>query len=223
MILTARSISGVGMTSQRTRDRMADRLRDRGIVNENVIETMAQVPRHLFVDEAMATRAYEDASLPIGEGQTISQPYAVARMTELLLEDGPRKRVLEVGTGSGYQAAVLSQLVDSVFTVERIKNLHNKARERFKALDYRNVHARYTDGSWGWASNGPYDGIIVTAAPRNVPEPLYEQLAVGGRMVVPVGKKFQQQSLLLITRTASGFEEESLADVKFVPFLSGKS
>jgi len=223
MILTARSISGVGMTSQRTRDRMADRLRDRGIVNENVIETMAQVPRHLFVDEAMATRAYEDASLPIGEGQTISQPYAVARMTELLLEDGPRKRVLEVGTGSGYQAAVLSQLVDSVFTVERIKNLHNKARERFKALEYRNVHARYTDGSWGWASNGPYDGIIVTAAPRNVPEPLYEQLAVGGRMVVPVGKKFQQQSLLLITRTASGFEEESLADVKFVPFLSGKS
>lgn len=223
MILTARSISGVGMTSQRTRDRMADRLRDRGIVNENVVETMAQVPRHLFVDEAMATRAYEDASLPIGEGQTISQPYAVARMTELLLEDGPRKRVLEVGTGSGYQAAVLSQLVDSVFTVERIKNLHNKARERFKALDYRNVHARYTDGSWGWASHGPYDGIIVTAAPRNVPEPLYEQLAVGGRMVVPVGKKFQQQSLLLITRTASGFEEESLADVKFVPFLSGKS
>lgn len=223
MILTARSITGVGMTSQRTRDRMADRLRDRGIVNENVIDTMAQVPRHLFVDEAMATRAYEDASLPIGEGQTISQPYAVARMTELLLEDGPKRRVLEVGTGSGYQSAVLSQLVDSVFTVERIKNLLNKARARFKALDYRNVHTRYTDGSWGWASNGPYDGIIVTAAPRNVPEPLYEQLAVGGRMVVPVGGKFQQQSLLLITRTEDGFEEQRLADVKFVPFLSGKS
>jgi len=144
-------------------------------------------------------------------------------MTELLLADGPRKRVLEVGTGSGYQAAVLSQLVDSVFTVERIKNLLDKARARFKALEYRNVHTRYSDGSWGWTSNGPYDGIIVTAAPRNVPEALYEQLSVGGRMVVPVGGKFKTQSLLLITRTEEGFHEESLADVKFVPFLSGKS
>ncbi len=223
MNLTARSIVGVGMTSQRTRDRMADRLRDRGILNECVIETMAQVPRHLFVDEAMATRAYEDASLPIGEGQTISQPYAVARMTELLLADGPRRRVLEVGTGSGYQAAVLSQLVDAVFTVERIKNLLDKARSRFKALEYRNVSTRYSDGSWGWASNGPYDGIIVTAAPRNVPTALYDQLAIGGRMVVPVGGKFETQSLLLITRHEAGFHEESLHDVKFVPFLSGKS
>lgn len=223
MNITARSIAGVGMTSQRTRDRMVDRLRDRGIVDESVIDTMAQVPRHLFVDEAMATRAYEDASLPIGEGQTISQPYAVARMTELLLADGPRRRVLEVGTGSGYQAAVLSRLVDGVFTVERIKNLLDKARTRFKALEYRNVHTRYSDGSWGWASNGPYDGIIVTAAPRNVPEALYEQLAIGGRMVVPVGGKFETQSLLLITREEDGFHEERLADVKFVPFLSGKS
>jgi protein-L-isoaspartate(D-aspartate) O-methyltransferase len=223
MNITARSIAGVGMTSQRTRDRMVDRLRDRGIVDESVIETMAQVPRHLFVDEAMATRAYEDASLPIGEGQTISQPYAVARMTELLLADGPRRRVLEVGTGSGYQAAVLSRLVDGVFTVERIKNLLDKARTRFKALEYRNVHTRYSDGSWGWASNGPYDGIIVTAAPRKVPDALYEQLAIGGRMVVPVGGKFETQSLLLITRNEDGFHEERLADVKFVPFLSGKS
>ncbi len=223
MNITARSIAGVGMTSQRTRDRMVDRLRDRGIMDESVIETMAQVPRHLFVDEAMATRAYEDASLPIGEGQTISQPYAVARMTELLLADGPRRRVLEVGTGSGYQAAVLSRLVDGVFTVERIKNLLDKARNRFKALEYRNIHTRYSDGSWGWASNGPYDGIIVTAAPRNVPDALYEQLAIGGRMVVPVGGKFETQSLLLITREEDGFHESRLADVKFVPFLSGKS
>lgn len=223
MNITARSIAGVGMTSQRTRDRMVDRLRDRGIMDESVIETMAQVPRHLFVDEAMATRAYEDASLPIGEGQTISQPYAVARMTELLLADGPRRRVLEVGTGSGYQAAVLSRLVDGVFTVERIKNLLDKARTRFKALEYRNIHTRYSDGSWGWASNGPYDGIIVTAAPRNVPDALYEQLAIGGRMVVPVGGKFETQSLLLITREEDGFHESRLADVKFVPFLSGKS
>jgi len=223
MYLDATSITGMGMTSQRTRDRMADRLRKRGIVDENVIDTMASVPRHLFVDEAMATRAYEDASLPIGEGQTISQPYAVARMTELLLENGPLTKVLEVGTGSGYQAAVLSQLVDAVFTVERIKNLLDKARNRFRALQYRNVHARYSDGSWGWASNGPYDGIIVTAAPRNVPDALYEQLAVGGRMVVPVGGKYEQQSLRCITRTETGFEEQELADVKFVPFLSGKS
>lgn len=223
MILTAHSIAGVGMTSQRTRNRMADRLRDRGIEDESVIETMASVPRHLFVDEAMATRAYEDASLPIGQGQTISQPYAVARMTELLLADGPRQRVLEVGTGSGYQAAVLSQLVDAVYTVERIKNLLDRARARFKALEYRNIHTRYTDGSWGWASNGPFDGIIVTAAPRTVPTALYEQLSIGGRMVVPVGARFETQSLLLITRTPDGFHEQSLHDVKFVPFLSGKS
>jgi len=223
MNMTAASIVGIGMTSQRTRNRMADRLRQRGIVDERVIDTMASVPRHLFVDEAMATRAYEDASLPIGEGQTISQPYAVARMTELLLADGPRSRVLEVGTGSGYQAAVLSRLVDAVFTVERIKNLLDKARHRFRGLQYRNVHTRYSDGSWGWASNGPYDGIIVTAAPRKVPDALYDQLAIGGRMVVPVGGRFEQQSLLLITRTRDGFQEESLADVKFVPFLSGKS
>jgi len=223
MNLTATAIVGSGMTSQRTRDRMTVRLRERGIVDERVIDTMASVPRHLFVDEAMATRAYEDASLPIGEGQTISQPYAVARMTELLLAEGPCSRVLEVGTGSGYQAAVLSRLVDAVFTVERIKNLLDKARQRFRGLQYRNVHARYSDGSWGWASNGPYDGIIVTAAPRNVPGALYDQLAMGGRMVVPVGGRFEQQSLLLITRTRDGFQEESLADVKFVPFLSGKS
>ncbi len=223
MILTAHSIAGVGMTSQRTRNRMADRLRDRGVVDERVIETMASVPRHLFVDEAMATRAYEDASLPIGQGQTISQPYAVARMTELLLADGPRERVLEVGTGSGYQAAVLSRLVDNVYTVERIKNLLDRARSRFKALEYRNIHTRYTDGSWGWASNGPFDGIIVTAAPRSVPAALYEQLSVGGRMVVPVGARLETQSLLLITRTLEGFHEQRMHDVKFVPFLSGKS
>lgn len=223
MILSPVEIAGIGMTSQRTRDRMMDRLRDRGIEDERVVSTMGRVPRHLFVDEAMATRAYEDDALPIGEGQTISQPYAVARMTEVLLENGPVERVLEVGTGSGYQAAVLSQLVDVVFTVERIRSLYDKARVRFRALQYRNVHTRHTDGSWGWASNGPYDAIIVTAAPVTVPEPLLEQLAVGGRMIVPVGKQKSVQTLKVITRTATGYATIDLSDVNFVPFLSGKS
>jgi len=210
------------MTSQRTRNRMVDRLRDRGIESEAVLETLASVPRHLFVDEAMATRAYEDDALPIGDGQTISQPYVVARMTEVLLEQGPVGKVLEVGTGSGYQAAILSQLVDHVYTVERIKNLLDKARHRFRALEYRNVQARHSDGSWGWATNGPYEAIIVTAAPASVPEPLLEQLQIGGRMIVPVGNQKRQQTLTVITRTLGGYERVELNDVKFVPFLSGK-
>ncbi len=222
MILSPVQIAGIGMTSQRTRNRMVDRLRDRGIENEMVLDTLASVPRHLFVDEAMATRAYEDSALPIGNGQTISQPYVVARMTEVLLEHGPVSKVLEVGTGSGYQAAILSQLVDSVYTVERIKNLLDKARHRFRALEYRNVQTRHSDGSWGWSGNGPYEAIIVTAAPASVPEPLLEQLQVGGRMIVPVGNQRCQQTLTVITRTRSGFEREELNDVKFVPFLSGK-
>lgn len=223
MILSPVQIAGIGMTSQRTRNRMVDRLRDRGIENELVLDTLANVPRHLFVDEAMATRAYEDSALPIGNGQTISQPYVVARMTEVLLANGPVKKVLEVGTGSGYQAAILSQLVDSVYTVERIKNLLDKARHRFRALEYRNVNTRYSDGSWGWGGNGPYEAIIVTAAPASVPEPLLDQLEVGGRMIVPVGNQRGQQMLTVITRTRVGFEREELSDVKFVPFLSGKS
>ncbi len=223
MILSPVQIAGIGMTSQRTRNRMMDRLRDRGIENERVLETMASVPRHLFVDEAMATRAYEDSALPIGDGQTISQPYVVARMTEVLLEEGPVSKVLEVGTGSGYQAAILSQLVDVVFTVERIRNLYEKSRTRFRALQYRNVHSRHSDGSWGWGANGPYKAIIVTAAPATVPEALLEQLDIGGRMIVPVGNQRSQQTLMVITRTRTGFEQRELNDVKFVPFLSGKS
>lgn len=222
-MLSPVQIAGIGMTSQRTRNRMVSRLRDRGIENESVLETLASVPRHLFVDEAMATRAYEDSALPIGDGQTISQPYVVARMTEVLLEEGPVGKVLEVGTGSGYQAAILAQLVDNVYTVERIKNLLDKARHRFRALEYRNLHTRHSDGSWGWATNGPYEAIIVTAAPASVPEPLLEQLDIGGRMIVPLGNQQRQQMLTVITRTRSGFERRELSDVKFVPFLSGKS
>ncbi len=223
MIATAQQIAGIGFTSQRTRTRMVCRLMDRGIHNEQLLQVLNTVPRHMFVDEAIASRAYEDVALPIGEGQTISQPYAVARMSEILLEDGPVNRVLEVGTGSGYQAAVLSQLVDQVFSVERIRSLLDKARLRFRSLQYRNIHTRYSDGGWGWASHGPFDGIMVTAAPRTVPEPLLEQLAIGGRMIVPVGEQRKEQSLTIITRTPAGFVSRTESDVNFVPFLSGKS
>lgn len=223
MIASPEQIAGIGFTSQRTRSRMIRRLIDRGIENEALLQVMATVPRHLFVDEAISSRAYDDVALPIGEGQTISQPYAVARMTEILLEDGPLERVLEVGTGSGYQAAVLSQLVDSVFTVERIRSLLDRARKRFRALQYHNIHSRYSDGGWGWSSHGPYDGIIVTAAPPSIPEPLLEQLAIGGRMIVPVGEQNGMQALTIITRTRRGFSQYRECDVKFVPFLSGKS
>lgn len=201
---------------------MVARLRDQGIENEAVLATMATVPRHLFVDEAMATRAYEDASLPLGEGQTISQPIIVARMTEILMSVEGMDRVLEVGTGSGYQAAVLSRLVSSVHSVERIRSLLFKARERFTALGYNNIVTRHSDGSWGWAGQGPYDGILVTAAPSSIPDSLLDQLAVNGILVCPVGKQSGHQVLTVVRRTHSGFETDYLDAVKFVPFLSGK-
>lgn len=202
---------------------MVRRLVDRGIDNEKVLKVMGAVPRHLFVDEAIASRAYEDVALPIGEGQTISQPYVVARMSELLMGDGPVRSVLEVGTGSGYQAAVLSQLFEVVFTVERIRSLLDKARQRFRALQYYNIHSRYSDGGWGWPSHGPFDCIMVTAAPETVPGPLLDQLAIGGRMILPLGGQGDVQCLTIISRTRSGFTQRAETDVKFVPFLFGKS
>lgn len=223
MTLSPTDIAGIGMTSQRTRNRMMERLREQGISDERVLNVMAKVPRHLFVDEAMATRAYEDVALPIGEGQTISQPYVVARMTEMVLANHNAHRVLEVGTGSGYQAAVLSRLVDSVFSVERIRTLLVRARHRFRALEYHNIHTMHTDGAWGWASNGPYDCIVVTAAPATVPDSLLGQLAIGGCMIVPVGKQSGYQTLTIIRRTPKGYDSTAHHDVKFVPFLSGKS
>ncbi len=209
------------MTSQRTRDRLVNRLRDKGIKNIRVLEVMRTTPRHIFVDEAMAHRAYEDTALPIGHGQTISQPYIVARMTEILLENGVPDVVLEVGTGSGYQSAILSRLVPKVYTVERISALLQKARDAHRKLGLLNVFSKHSDGSWGWAPNAPYPAIMVTAAPESVPPSLLEQLAVGGRMVIPVGSSHGVQKLKVYTRTAEGIEESTQEYVHFVPLLDG--
>jgi protein-L-isoaspartate(D-aspartate) O-methyltransferase len=211
---------GIGMTSQRTRDRLVARLQERGIENQDVLAVIKEMPRHLFVDEALASRAYEDTALPIGQGQTISQPYIVAKMTETLLQGGPREKVLEVGTGSGYQTAVLSKLVDRVFSVERILLLQNQARERFYQLKLNNIRLKHSDGSWGWDLYAPYDGIIVTCAPEQVPHELLLQLAPGGRLVIPVGGS-RSQTLRVIDRVGDKFEETELDAVSFVPLLSG--
>jgi protein-L-isoaspartate(D-aspartate) O-methyltransferase len=211
---------GIGMTSRGTRDRLLQRLRESGIRDERVLEAMRNVPRHRFVDEALSSRAYEDTALPIGQSQTISQPYIVARMTEALLDAGTPQKVLEVGTGSGYQAAVLAQLVPEVFTVERIKELLRQARRLFHALRIYNVHTRHADGHLGWPSQAPFDGIMVTAASRRIPEELVEQLAVGGRLVMPL-ERGDQQRLLVIRRTEDGYETDDLGGVIFVPMLSG--
>ncbi|SEG60325.1 protein-L-isoaspartate(D-aspartate) O-methyltransferase [Marinobacterium lutimaris] len=212
---------GIGMTSRRTRDRLIARLREQGIENDKVLTVVRDTPRHIFIDEALSHRAYEDSSLPIGFNQTISQPYIVARMTELLLEDGPREKVLEVGTGSGYQTVILAQLVDQVYSVERIRPLQEKARKRIQQLRLHNVMLRHTDGGMGWPDRGPFDGILVTAAPEKVPEELLEQLAIGGIMVLPVGDG-EGQVLMRIRRTAEDeFEREELEPVRFVPLLAG--
>ena len=214
-------VSGVGMTSQRTRNRLTDRLREQGIVNEAVLQVMASTPRHLFVDEALAHRAYEDTALPIGNSQTISQPYIVARMTELLLQDVPPTSVLEVGTGSGYQTAILAQLMDQVFTVERISALLDRALGRFRQLGLHQIKSKYDDGHLGWAEKGPFDAIIVTASPREVPAALLAQLRAGGRLIIPGGDA-ETQTLTLVTRGDDGFETTLVEPVRFVPLLGGK-
>ena len=211
---------GIGMTSQGTRDRLVERLRDSGIRDERVLKAITMVPRHEFVDEALSSRAYEDTALPIGQGQTISQPWIVARMTEALMDGRSPEKVLEVGTGSGYQAAVLAHLVPKVFSVERIDELLRLARRRFHKLGLHNVYLRHADGHVGWPSQAPFDGIMVTAASRTVPDDLKEQLAEGGVMVIPV-EHGTRQELMVIRRTAEGFAEESLGGVVFVPMLSG--
>ena len=211
---------GIGMTSQGTRDRLVQRLRQDGIKDERVLKAITQVPRHEFVDEALSSRAYENTALPIGQSQTISQPWIVARMTEALLDGGTPQKILEVGTGSGYQAAILAHLVPTVFTVERIDELLKLARRRFHNMRLNNIYLRYADGHLGWPSQAPFDGIIVTAAAHLVPEELLEQLAIGGVLVIPVEKDGQQR-LLAVRRTEEGFEESDLGGVIFVPMLSG--
>src|SRR5580698_5436032 len=184
--MTDLRFAGIGMTSARTRDRLVQRLRDQGIANLAVLDRIRNLPRHIFVDEALASRAYEDTALPIGFGQTISQPYIVARMSEALLEGGPLAKVLEIGTGCGYQTSVLAPLVGRIYTIERIAALQKRARERCAELMIRNVRFRHGDGSLGWRAQAPFDGILVAAAPLTIPEALASQLALGGRLIVPV-------------------------------------
>jgi len=213
-------LSGIGMTSARTRDRLVQRLREQGIANLAVLERIRNVPRHIFVDEALGSRAYEDTALPIGFGQTISQPYIVARMTEALLDGGAVDKVLEVGTGCGYQTAVLALLVKQLYTIERIEPLLARARERLKELGIRNVRFRHGDGTLGWKAHAPFDGILVAAAPLTVPEPLLRQLKVGGRLIVPLGPEGEQQ-LARFTRREQRVDRELLGSVAFVPLLAG--
>lgn len=220
------NVEGRGMTSQRARDRLVPMLQDQGIRDMLVLMAIRQVPRHLFVDEALASRAYENNALPIDAGQTISQPYIVARMTELLLEKSPQK-VLEVGTGSGYQASVLAQLVSEVYTVERIARLHQKAADLFEKLGYENIDCRYSDGGWGWPEQAPFDAIIVTAAPSELPQELLQQLKPGGQLVIPVGGQGDTQQLKRVTRTDDGSgdiqsETENFGAVVFVPMIQGE-
>jgi len=213
-------MSGIGMTSARTRDRLVQRLREQGIENLTVLDRIRNVPRHIFVDEALGSRAYEDTALPIGYGQTISQPYIVARMTEALLEGGTLENVLEVGTGCGYQTAVLAPLVTHLYSIERIEPLLSRARERLKELGIRNVRFRHGDGTLGWKPHAPFDGILVAAAPLTVPDALIKQLKIGGRLVVPIGPEGEQE-LVRLTRREQRIEREPLGPVAFVPLLGG--
>ena len=210
------------MTSQRTRDRLVERLSKEGITDQGVLDVIRKTPRHLFMDEAMSSRAYEDTALPIGHGQTISQPYIVARMTEAILQPVVPSKILEIGTGSGYQTAVLAQLIDQVYSIERIDALHSLARQRLQQLKLHNVHLRLGDGYAGWRNKAPFDAIIVTAAPETIPRELIQQLSFGGRMIIPVGEQLQQR-LLVITREEEGVVEEELEWVSFVPMLKGQN
>jgi protein-L-isoaspartate(D-aspartate) O-methyltransferase len=211
--------SGIGMTSQRTRMRMVERLREQGIRDEVVLGAMAEVPRHIFVDEALAHRAYEDIALPIGFGQTISNPWVVARMLELARADGPLETVLEIGTGCGYQAALLSRLARQVYTMERISQLLTRARMRLRELRIGNVRVKHADGHLGLPESAPYDAIVMAAAATHVPESLPEQLATGGRLIMPLGSR--QQRLTVIVRGTDGLSQQTLEPVRFVPLLPG--
>lgn len=222
MRLTAERIAGRGATAPGLRDQMIRRLRSQGIREERVLEQMAGVPRHVFLDEALSHRAYEDCSLPIGHRQTLSQPFIVALMTELLIEGKELNNVLELGTGSGYQAAVLSRLVKRVYTQERILPLLKQADERFYALRYRNVYAKHSGGDEAWSSKAPFDGIMLTAAGEEIPERLLGQLAEGGRLVMPLCREGEGQVLVRITCSGGQYHREDIQGVHFVPLLNGE-
>jgi protein-L-isoaspartate(D-aspartate) O-methyltransferase len=214
-------ISGIGMTSQRTRMRMVERLRDQGVKDEQVLAAMLDIPRHIFVDEALSSRAYDDVSLPIGFGQTISNPFTVARMVELARGGRALEKVLEIGTGCGYQAAVLSRVARGVYSIERLAGLLSKARVRLRELGIRNVKVKHGDGHAGLKEVGPFDAIVIAAAATHLPELLAEQLAKGGRLVLPLGTR--EQRLVLVERSAEGFTQSVLDEVKFVPMIAGVS
>lgn len=211
--------SGIGMTSQRTRLRMVERLRTQGISDEVILSVLGSIPRHLFIEEALASRAYEDVSLPINYGQTISSPWIVARMSELLRGNEPLEKVLEIGTGCGYQTAVLAQIAEKVYSIERIGPLLTRTRIRLQQLQIRNIHLRHADGLHGFIETAPFDGIIMTAAATHIPASLLDQLDLGGRMIFPKGT--QKQNLCMIERTEAGYSETILEEVNFVPLLSG--
>jgi protein-L-isoaspartate(D-aspartate) O-methyltransferase len=213
-------LSGIGMTSARTRERLVQRLQEQGIADQRVLDRIRSVPRHLFMDEALASRAYEDTALPIGFGQTISQPFVVAKMTESLLAAGAAPKVLEIGTGCGYQTAVLSPLVKEVYTIERIAPLLGRARRTLRELRIRNVNFRHDDGNIGWAARAPFDGILLTAAPHTVPQALFDQLKVGGCLIAPVGADGRQE-LFRYTKGETRIDRLSLGAVSFVPLVSG--
>ena len=213
-------IQGIGMTSQRSRNRLVSKLRDMGIKNEKVLNIVAETPRHIFIEEALAPKAYENSALPIGFGQTISQPYIVALMTEVLIESGQMKKVLEIGFGSGYQTAILSRVSDQVFGVERLSLLVEKAREKIWELKINNIHLRHGDGILGWERHSPFDAILVAAAPSFVPKELLDQLGEGGRLIIPIGIN-ENQKLMLYTKTNKEIFEKEIQAVKFVPLLPG--
>lgn len=215
-------LQGVGMTSQRTRERLIQRLTDQGVSNIAVLDVIRNTPRHIFLDEALSHRAYEDSSLPIGFGQTLSQPYIVARMTEILIgAAGKLDRILEVGTGSGYQTCVLAQLVGKVYSVERIKPLQEKARKRMRTLGLRNVQFKHADGGFGWPEMGPFDAILSAAAPQALPQELLNQLAPNGVLVIPVGGEQQELQLVMRDGDSDNFITKVIEPVKFVPLLPG--
>ncbi len=222
--MNKREHSGIGMTSARTRDRLIDRLKSEGVTNELVLERIREIPRHLFVDEALASRAYEDTALPIGFGQTISQPYIVAAMTAELVGDlqygGKLGKVLEIGTGCGYQTAVLAPFVQHIYSIERVRPLFQRTNERLRALDIKNVTLRCGDGWDGWKSQAPFDGIIVAAAPQAIPHELQKQLSNGGRLLIPVGSS-GKQDLICIAREGDDYQRKELGLVSFVPLLKG--